>query len=90
MCFFSAPKQQAAPVAPPPPAPLPLPSPSDPNPSATSDQRRLQIANLKKGFASTIVNAGGPQGITGKGPDINAPAAGGASTMYGTKATVGS
>lgn len=88
MCFFSAPKQASPQPLPPPPAPAPLPSPADTAPTSTQDQKRLQIANLKKGFASTITNAGGPQGLTGKGPDLNTPAA---SALFPTqKTTVGS
>lgn len=86
MCFFSSAKQvmpQSNPT--PPPAPAALPQPSDPNPSATQDQKRLQIANMKRGFASTITT--GPQGVTGKGPDLNTPAA---TALYGNKQTVGS
>lgn len=85
MCFISSGKAAAQPQqAPPPPAPQPLPQPADPNPSATQDQKRLQIAAMKRGFASTIKTS--TQGITGNGPDLNTPSAAG---LYGNKTTVG-
>lgn len=80
MCFGSNPKAQQVPA---PPAPAPLPSPQDTNPQQSADQKRNRIQQLKYGMLSTIKTSG--QGVSGNGPDLNTPAAGGAN-----KTTLGS
>jgi hypothetical protein len=74
---------QAPPPAAPPPAPVPSPQPSDPNPALTAEQRQSKVAAMKFGALSTIKT--GPRGVTGAGPELATPAAGGAQ-----KKTVGS
>ena len=79
----SSPKTQAPPPAAPPPAPTPSPRPADVSPQLTAEQRQGKIAALKFGAMSTVKT--GPQGVTGAGPDLNTPAAGGSA-----KKTIGS
>ena len=73
----SKPSVQAPPPAAPPPAPAPSPVMSDPNPELTQEQRQGKINALKFGAISTIKT--GPRGVTGAGPDLATPAAGGTS-----------
>jgi len=79
----SSPKTQAPPPAAPPPAPTPSPRPADVSPQLTTEQRQSKIAALKFGAMSTVKT--GPQGVTGAGPDLNTPVAGGTG-----KKTIGS
>lgn len=92
MCFFSSKKQESAPPPPAPaPAPTPIPQPADTNPLNTADQKRSQIDAVKAGLISTIKTT--PSGVTGKGPDLSTPSAGGVyNAMYpsATKKTTGS
>ena len=69
------PAVQAPPPATPPPAPVPSPRPADVSPQLTGEQRQGKINALKFGAMSTIKT--GPKGITGAGPDLATPAAGG-------------
>ena len=73
MC--GGPKTQTPPPPAPPPAPVPSPRPADVSPQLTAEQRQSKIAALKFGALSTVKT--GPQGVTGAGPDLNTPAAGG-------------
>ena len=76
-------KPQAPPPAAPPPAPMPSPRPADVSPQLTAEQRQSKIAALKFGAMSTVRT--GPLGVTGAGPELSTPTAGGK-----TKNTVGS
>ena len=69
------PAVQAPPPASPPPAPMPSPRPADVSPQLTQEQRQAKISALKFGAMSTIKT--GPQGVTGAGPELATPAAGG-------------
>jgi len=55
--------------------PRSAPTPSDVAPQNTAEQRRSRLNALKFGAMSTIKTS--PQGITGKGPELQTPAAGG-------------
>lgn len=90
MCLFQS--KQKAPEMPTPvaPAPQPVPQPSDTSPTETSEQRRRRNKALQYGVLSTIKT--GPQGTTGAGPDLAAPAAGGffsSSGPFGAKKNLG-
>ena len=61
------------PDVPAPPPPAPIPSPSDVAPQQTADQRANATKQLQYGILSTIKTGGG--GLTGQGPDLNAPTA---------------
>lgn len=88
MCLFPQPKKQELPPPTPPPAPQPIPQPAETSPTETADQRRRRTEALRYGVLSTIKT--GPQGTTGSGPDLVAPAAGGFYSTMGSKKNLGS
>lgn len=73
-----APKVPEGPKSEPPPAPAPMPVAAETSPIETADKRRAKIDSLKYGILSTIKT--GPRGVTGAGPELSTPVAGG---MYG-------
>ena len=81
MCFGGGSKQPSQDI-PPVPAPTPMPAAADTNPAATADQKRARVAALRFGALATIKTSG--QGITGKGPDLNMPAASGVKQNLGS------
>ena len=60
------------------PAPQPTPMPTLTSPVASAQDRAKNLESYRYGLASTIKT--GPQGITGKGPELRAPAATGVTT----------
>lgn len=76
MCM-STPKMEAPPVIAPP-SPAPTPTPTDVNPVATANDRASRLRQFQYGLASTIKTS--PSGITGTGPNLNAPSITGRST----------
>ena len=67
------------PRPPAPPPPRASPTPSDVAPQTTSEQRRARLNALKFGAMSTIKTS--PLGITGRGPELQTPAATGSKTI---------
>ena len=59
--------------------PKSAPTPSDVAPQTTSEQRRARLNALKFGAMSTIKTS--PLGITGRGPELQTPAATGSKTI---------
>lgn len=78
MCFGGAAKPPAI-VAPP--APLPTPTPTNSSPIATAQARATRLSQMQYGLASTIKTS--PQGITGTGANLTAPALTGVNTTGG-------
>ena len=74
-CFGGGSK---SPDSTPPPAPPPTPIPTAVSPVASAQDRARNLESYRYGLASTIKT--GPQGITGKGPELRAPAASGVNT----------
>jgi hypothetical protein len=70
----------------PPPSPAPTPVPTAVSPVASAQDRAKNLESYRYGLASTIKT--GPQGITGKGPELRAPAASGVSTTGMSGGTV--
>lgn len=81
MCFGGSPKTPDIP-APPPPAPIPSPSEPTEVASQTAEQRANQTNQLRYGALSTIKTSAA--GITGAGPDLLTPQAGGKKTLGGS------
>lgn len=79
MCFGGS---GSSPEPTPAPSPAPTPVPTAVSPIATAQDRARNLESYRYGLASTIKT--GPQGITGKGPELRAPAATGVSTTGAT------
>jgi len=65
---------------PPPPSPTPIPTPSEISPM-TAERKRARTAAMRFGLMSTMKS--GPGGVTGAGPDLLVPAAGGRKKTLG-------